>query len=254
MEADLALLHDKIDRLAERVEAQNQQQSSNLTSNNGAELAYLHQKIDFISQQMEIQAKRAEALNELKDDLIPMANHMIKLSIDELAEIGTEFRVEDLLFLLKRVLRDTHLLLETLDRLEAIMGLADEMQLLGRGVFNQTVETLDQMEQQGYFDFARGGMYIMERIVKEFNEEDVRALGDNIVTILTTVRNMTQPEVLALANNAVGAIREVPTDTKPLSTFALLKELNDPKVRMGLTRMLGMVKALADQPAEEQRN
>ncbi len=254
MEADLALLHEKIDRLAERVEAQNQQQSSNLTSNNGAELAYLHQKIDFISQQMEIQAKRAEALNELKDDLIPMANHMIKLSIDELAEIGTEFRVEDLLFLLKRVLRDTHLLLETLDRLEAIMGLADEMQLLGRGVFNQTVETLDQMEQQGYFDFARGGMYIMERIVKEFNEEDVRALGDNIVTILTTVRNMTQPEVLALANNAVGAIREVPTDTKPLSTFALLKELNDPKVRMGLTRMLGMVKALADQPAEEQRN
>lgn len=254
MEADLALLHEKIDRLAERVEAQNQQQSSNLTSNNGAELAYLHQKIDFISQQMEIQAKRAEALNELKDDLIPMANHMIKLSIDELAEIGTEFRVEDLLFLLKRVLRDTHLLLETLDRLEAIMGLADEMQLLGRGVFNQTVETLDQMEQQGYFDFARGGMYIMERIVKEFNEEDVRALGDNIVTILTTVRNMTQPEVLALANNAVGAIREVPTDTKPLSTLALLKELNDPKVRMGLTRMLGMVKALADQPAEEQRN
>jgi len=254
MEADLALLHDKIDRLAERVEAQNQQQISNLTSKDGAELAYLHQKIDFISQQMEIQAKRAEALNELKDDLIPMANHMIKLSIDELAEIGTEFRVEDLLFLLKRVLRDTHLLLETLDRLEAIMGLADEMQLLGRGVFNQTVETLDQMEQQGYFDFARGGMYIMERIVKEFNEEDVRALGDNIVTILTTVRNMTQPEVLALANNAVGAIREVPTDTKPLSTLALLKELNDPKVRMGLTRMLGMVKALADQPAEEQRN
>jgi uncharacterized protein YjgD (DUF1641 family) len=254
METDLALLHEKIDRLAERVEAQNQQQSSILASNNGAELAYLHQKIDFISQQMEIQAKRAEALNELKDDLIPMANHMIKLSIDELAEIGTEFRVEDLLFLLKRVLRDTHLLLETLDRLEAIMGLADEMQLLGRGVFNQTVETLDQMEQRGYFDFARGGMYIMERIVKEFNEEDVRALGDNIVTILTTVRNMTQPEVLALANNAIGAIREVPTDTKPLSTLALLKELNDPKVRMGLTRMLGMVKALADQPQEEQRN
>jgi uncharacterized protein YjgD (DUF1641 family) len=254
METDLALLHEKIDRLAERVEAQNQQQSSLLASNNGAELAYLHQKIDFISQQMEIQAKRAEALNELKDDLIPMANHMIKLSIDELAEIGTEFRVEDLLFLLKRVLRDTHLLLETLDRLEAIMGLADEMQLLGRGVFNQTVETLDQMEQQGYFDFARGGMYIMERIVKEFNEEDVHALGDNIVTILTTVRNMTQPEVLALANNAIGAIREVPTDTKPLSTLALLKELNDPKVRMGLTRMLGMVKALADQPQEEQRN
>jgi uncharacterized protein YjgD (DUF1641 family) len=97
-------------------------------------------------------------------------------------------------------------------------------------------------------------MYIMERIVEEFSEEDVRALGDNIVTILTTVRNMTQPEILALANNAVGAITEAPADTKPLSTLALLKEFNDPKVRIGLTRMLGMVKAIADQPQVSSNN
>ena len=94
----------------------------------------------------------------------------------------------------------------------------------------------------------------MERIVNEFGEEDVKALGDNIVTILTTVRNMTQPEILALANNAVGAMREVPAETEPLSTLALLKELNDPKVRIGLARLLGMVKALADQPQAQNQN
>lgn len=254
MDADLALLHEKIDRLAEQVEEQRLHQTTQITANNGDELAHLHKKIDFISDQMELQAKRAQALDELKDDMIPIANHLIKLSINELAEIGNEFQAEDLLFLLKRLLRDTHLLLDMLDRLEAVMGLADEAQLMGRGVFNQTVEALDKMEQQGYFDFARGGMYIMERIVDEFGEEDVKALGDNIVTILTTVRNMTQPEILALANNAVGAMREIPADTEPLSTLALLKELNDPKVRIGLTRMLGMVKALADQPQAENPN
>jgi uncharacterized protein YjgD (DUF1641 family) len=254
MDADLALLHEKIDRLAEQVEEQRLHQTAQITANNGDELAHLHQKIDFISQQMELQATRAQALDELKDDMIPIANHLIKLTIDELAEIGTEFQMEDLLFLLKRLLRDTHLLLDMLDRLEAVMGLADELQLLGKGVFNQTVETLEQMEQQGYFEFARGGMYIMERVVDEFGEEDVRALGDNIVTILTTVRNMTQPEILAMANNAVGAMTEVPTDTEPLSTLALLREFNDPKVRIGLTRMLGMVKAIADQPHTESKN
>ena len=43
-------------------------------------------------------------------DAIPVVNHMVKLSIDELAEIGTDFQLEDLTFLLKRVLRDTRLL------------------------------------------------------------------------------------------------------------------------------------------------
>ena len=82
----------------------------------------------------------------------------------------------------------------------------------------------------------------------------MQALGDNIVTILTTVRNMTQPEILAMANNAVGAMKEIPADSEPLSTLALLKEFNDPKVRIGLTRMLGMVKAIADQPQPESKN
>ena len=254
MEADLTLLHEKIDRLTNQVEEQRLQQTAQITANNGDELAHLHKKIDFISDQMELQDKRAQALDELKNDIVPIANHLIKLSINELAEIGNEFQTEDLLFLLKRLLRDTHLLMNMLDRLEAVMGLADEAQLMGRGVFNQTVETLDKMERQGYFEFARGGIQIMERIIDEFGEEDIKALGDNIVTILTTVRNMTQPEILALANNAVGVMSEVPADTEPLSILALLKELNDPKVRLGLTRMLGMVKVLADHPQAESPN
>ena len=34
-------------------------------------------------------------------------------------------------------------------------------------------------------------------------EHDARALADNVVTILKTVKNMTQPDIMALANNAV---------------------------------------------------
>ena len=117
MDTDLALLHEKIDRLTEQVEDQRSQQSAQITANNGDELAHLHMKIDFISDQMEQQAKRAQAMDELKDDVIPIANHLIKLSINELAEIGNEFQSEDLRFLLKRLLRDTHLLLDMLDGL-----------------------------------------------------------------------------------------------------------------------------------------
>jgi uncharacterized protein YjgD (DUF1641 family) len=212
------------------------------------ELALLNRKIDYLTEQFEAQRKQQLAFDELKEDLIPIGNHMIKLAIDELADIGNEFQVEDLLFLLKRLLRNTDLILKMLERLEAVMGLADEMELLGKQVFSATVEKLDEMERAGYFSFASEGLKITDRIVTEFTAEDVQALGDNIVTILKTVRNMTQPDIMVLANNAVEAIRVDPGDNGNVSTIQLLRDLSDPKVRQGMARLLQMMKALADQP------
>jgi uncharacterized protein YjgD (DUF1641 family) len=217
------------------------------------DLASLHAKIDFLTEQMEAQRRRQVELDELKADLIPIANHMVSLSIDELAEIGTEFQLEDLLFLLKRVLRNTEAMLRLMDMLEAGMGLSEELQLLGPQVFSNMVETADRLEREGYFAFMREGWGIFEKIVSEFNEEDVRALGDNIVTILTTIRNMTQPEVLALANNAVLAIQPTGSD-EDVSTLQLLRSLSDPQVRRGMARLLNIVKTLANDPNDPSVN
>jgi uncharacterized protein YjgD (DUF1641 family) len=140
------------------------------------------------------------------------------------------------------------MLITLIDRMEAMMGFADEVELLGKQVFNSVVEELDRLEQAGYFAFAREGMRMMERIVTEFTEEDAKALADNVVMILKTVRNMTQPDIMALANNAVEAVRDVPEDGKDPSTWQLMRELSDPKVRRGMARMLNMLKSLADQP------
>jgi uncharacterized protein YjgD (DUF1641 family) len=219
------------------------------------DLALLHQKIDYLTEQFEAQQAQRQAFEELKQDLIPIANHMIKLSIDELEEIGTDFELEDLLFLLKHFLRNTHLWIDLLDRLEAVMGLADEASLLGKQVFTNTVDTLNQLEQDGYFAFARGGYYILERIVTEFSEEDFHVLGDNIVNILNIVRSLTQPEVLTLANNALDSLQvEIPGNGKPPSTLGLVRQLSDPKVRIGLSKMLNLVSSLAEDSPEEHRN
>jgi uncharacterized protein YjgD (DUF1641 family) len=212
------------------------------------DLALLHQKIDYLTEQMEAQAKRQQELEELKQDLIPIANHMVKLSIDELAEIGRDFRSEDLLFLLKRLLRNTQGLLSLMDRMESILGLAEDANRIGKEVFAVSVETLDRFEREGYFAFMREAWFILEKIVTEFSEEDVRALGENIVTILSTVRNMTQPEVLSLANNALGVIRSEPVSEETPSTLALVRALSDPQVRKGLARMINLLRIFADQP------
>jgi len=225
------------------------------------DVALLHQKIDtlttqvtFLSEQAEIQRRRQLEFDELKQDMIPIANHMIKLTIDELAEIDPEFEIEDLIYILKRVLRNVPLILTMFDRLEALMGITDEVELLGKQVFSTTVESLDQMERDGYFAFAKEGWGILERIVTEFSEEDVKALGDNMVTILSTVRNMTQPEIMAMANNAIGAIQEVPPEAKTPSTLSLLRELSNPKTRRGMARLINLLQVLDEQPNQSKKN
>lgn len=213
------------------------------------EIALLHEKVDRLTALLEAQERRQRALEELQQDAIPIVNHAIKLSIDELAEIGTEFKLEDLLYLFKRLLRSIDKLNMMLDQVEALSDLQHEAELLGPQVFHVVVQELDRMERAGYFAFAQQSWDIVERIVTEFDEEDVKALGDNVVLILRTIRNMTQPEIMALVNNAVDAIR---VDRQPMpenvSTLALLRELNDPQVRRGLARLLNMVKAVAETP------
>ncbi|HUS85472.1 MAG TPA: DUF1641 domain-containing protein [Anaerolineales bacterium] len=214
----------------------------------------IHKKLDYLTEYVEAQQKRQQEFDELKQDMIPIANHMIKLSIDELAEIGTEFQVDDLFFLLKRLLRNTGMLMRLVDMLEAGMDLTEELKPIGLQAFSDMVETLDRLEREGYFEFIREGWGVIERIVHEFDKDDVRALGDNIVAILTTVRSMTQPEILTVADQAISALQPSAADEKEISTLALLRELSDPKVRRGMSRMLNLLKALADQPKDQTPN
>lgn len=218
------------------------------------DLALLHQKIDYLTEQLEAQKQRQQELDELKNDIFPIANHMIKLSIDELAEIGKDFQLEDLLFLLKRLLRNTHSLIDLLDRLESATDLIDDANYLGKEVFASTVAMLDKLEREGYFTFMRETWNILDRIVHELNKEDLQAIGDNIVLTLATLRNLTQPEVLLLANDAVDAISNGHgSDTTP-SLFALMRELSKPQVRRGLARTINLVKVLGEQPPSSSMN
>lgn len=182
------------------------------------DIALLHEKVDQLTAQMEILADHAEIeqrrrreLDELKEDLIPIGNQLIKLTINELAEIGTEFELEDLIYLLKRVLRNTQLILTMMDRFEALMGIADEMELLGKQVFSTTIEGLDRLEREGFFAIARESWGVLEKIVAEIDPVDIRSIGE---------------------------------DLGSPSSIALLRELNQPEVRKGMARLLQIVKVM----------
>jgi uncharacterized protein YjgD (DUF1641 family) len=71
---------------------------------------------------------------------------------------------------------------------------------------------------------------------------------------LTTIRNMTQPEIMTMANNAIGAIQEGPPETETPSAISLLRELSNPKTRRGMARMINLLQVLDEQPSKQNSN
>ena len=190
----------------------------------------LMNRLDRIESYLAAQQKQAQEVEELKRDLIPIGNHMIKVTIDELAEIGSEFRVEDLFFLVKRLLRDTHLLLKALDQLELLMGLSEEINRLMKPIFNTTVEELDKLEREGFFNLAKAGFLAIRRIANQFAPDDVDIFATEISGVLA-------------------ALRQPPAETPSL--ISIMREMNDPQVRIGLARTINMLKALGNLPGNQ---
>ena len=112
-------------------------------------------------------------------------------------------------------------------------------------VFMTIMTRLSEMEKKGYFSFFQGGMTIMDEIVSNFTEEDIHQLGENIVLILQTVREMTQPEIMTLLRTSANVLREEEVPEK-VSLLDIMRQMNDPAVRRGLSKTLSVLKTFSD--------
>lgn len=195
------------------------------------EYTLLNEKLERVSELLEAQERRQRELVDLKDDMMPIVNHAIKLTIDELAEVGMDFQLEDLLFIMKRVLRNTKLIMRLMDQLEAVSAIGDEVQLLGPQMMSSVVELLDDLEHKGVFSMAKGGFYVLEQLAANTSEEELKSIGDQIGPLMKK------------AGGAIEALSE--SDVKAPSLLSLLGQMNDPEIRLVLSRMLAAAKALA---------
>ena len=210
------------------------------------ELQDIHQKLDFISDQMRDYQQRQKEMSELKSDLSLIAKDIFDAAVDELEDVAPYFESGDLIHLLKKLLRNTKNINRLLTQMESAEDLFADLQPLGKQVFDQLLNTLNELDQKGYFEFFRESLKIVDTVVTSFSTEDVRLLRENIASILLTVKNMTQPEMLSTIDNALGFFRKMDiTVEKDISYFQIMKELRNPEVKQGIIFMLEFLKNMA---------
>lgn len=206
-------------------------------------------QVAYLTEQTRLAERQRQERAELMQDLLPIANDAYGLITAQLEDVQPYVAPEDLLRLVKQLLRNGPMLEKLLGQLESLADLVESVGPLSNDVFAQAVTTLQGMEQRGYFTFAKGGAQIADTIVTSFGEEDVKRLGDNVVLILNTVKDMTQPEIMGFVRNFVANV-ELEVE-KPVNTSlpALLGQMRDPNVRRGLALTMRVLRVIGAQAA-----
>ncbi|MCH9815872.1 MAG: DUF1641 domain-containing protein [Actinomycetia bacterium] len=207
----------------------------------------LSAKVDLIADELILQRQAREKWSELGESLTPVTAQAMELASNELTALNEEVTLDDLTHFLRTLAVSLPQLTSTLEQLDTVAGLTQELTKLSGPAMASLTEALQSADEKGYFAFARQGRFVAERVMTEFSEDDVHALGDNIVTILTAVKEMTQPEVMQLVQRTAVTVQdsdEVPTE--PPSLFTLAKSLRDPTTRAGLARVLAMLHTVGE--------
>jgi len=210
-----------------------------------AKLDQLTEQVAFLTEEAYHQRRRRQEWEDLQNDLTPVAGEVYRLTVDQLNEIENYVQLEDGLRLFKRLMRNTRNLEEMLDQMESLAELGRDISPLTQDAFLALMQRLNEIEQKGYFAFMREGMAILDRVIAEYSEEDVRQLGENIVLILNTVKEMTQPEVMTMLQNTAHIMREEEPEEN-ISMFNILRQLNDPAVKRGLSKTLTVLKTVSE--------
>lgn len=221
-------------------------------------LAELNRKIDLLTNQVQFLTERAQVAErqrqeraELMHDVMPIVNDAFRISVEQLEEVQEYVDLGDLLRFLKRVLRNGPTFEKLLDQLESIMDLVQTVGPLTDHAFEKAVDVLQEAEHKGYFAFARGGLQIADNVVTSFSENDVKKLGDNVVLILNTVKDMTQPEIMGLVRTIMAQTEAEVSRPVKTSVPALLGQMRDPNVRKGLALTMRMLSVVGAQASEK---
>jgi uncharacterized protein YjgD (DUF1641 family) len=212
-------------------------------------------RLDAMSAQMAVMAEQVAAADatrerwaELMETMAPVSAGVMHMATEKLAELQQDVTLED-------VSRFATTTVKAVPQMEVLVGQLGSFSELGREVTSlsgaavgRMTELLQVAEDKGYFMFAREGAAIADKIVTTYSEQDVRDLGENIITIINAVKELTQPEVMALLNRTAMTIQQVEdTPMAPPSMLSLVRSMRDPQTRRGLARVLSMLHTVGEE-------
>lgn len=218
------------------------------------EIKQLNQKLDALTTQVQYLTTLAQIAErgrqdraELMHDAMPIANDVMRLATAHFQDVQDYVNIQSLVRITKKLARHLPDIEKLLDQIDGVNDLFETIGTISKGIYNSAENALVNAERKGYFVAAKGGMQIIDNIVTSFSADEIKQLGENIVLILRTIKDMTQPEVMQFLRNTVAIVEEESEKPIDISYRSILGQMRDPQVRRGLAQALRVLSSLGKQ-------
>lgn len=201
------------------------------------------ERLNRIEDKLKPLAENSISIQELKDDLTPLANQTVQLLVKELQDVEASFQLEDLLAMLKQMLRSVRNITYSLKQMENIIDFVTTLEPLLKSSVPQLINYLDDLEQRGVFRIINATLGVRAKIAQAYSPEDIEQIGDGLVALLGVAKKITSPQTIGLLEGMAEMPEKLDlAGCKDVGPLGLL--LADKEVKQGLGVLLELTKGL----------
>ena len=220
-----------------------------------AQIDAINRKLDLILEEVQAQREVRESLTDLADDVSIISKDIFRNTVVQLDKAGVELDPEAIAGLGLKLIRNVGNINDLLDTLESVNDFLKDVSPIIHQVGLDAIQKLNYLEQRGYIAFFNELSKALDNIVTHFSVEDVRALSDNVVVILETVKNLTQPDMLKAVNNAIMIYKHMDMENvEEISLFRAMMEFRKPEMKKGIGFMITFLKRLSEMQPQNALN
>ncbi len=174
----------------------------------------LNKKLDVILEEVYAQGSHRKFKEDFQADLAKIIDGVVQLSTKRLEEISEYFSMEDLLYLIKKLLSNINNLVKSIELLNNVMDFNESFAPLAKEMMTAMQVKLEQLENSNYFEFLKILKNRVDTFMQTTTKEELAVLGDNILAFLRAAKNT-----------------KLDFSASNRSIFSLIKEVNSPEMR-----------------------
>ena len=186
-----------------------------------------------------------ESIQELKEDLSPLAHNAFQVMVKELEDVETSFKLEDLLELIKRLMKSSRSITYSLNQLENVIDFITTLEPLLKSSVPQLIDYLDELEQRGVFKILLATLEIRAKVAKAYTAEDIDRIGDGLVSLLALAQKLSEPRTIAFLERLTEMPAKLDLEKcKDIGPFGLLWASGNKEVKEGLGVLMEFTKGM----------
>jgi len=204
------------------------------------------QRLDHLESLIQPLTAFSRAAGELREELAPRVNEAVSALIIELADVEADFRMEDLVFLVKKLMRNINNLNFALDQFKNLVDFVLIAEPLLKSSVPQLISHVDHLEQNGVFRLITVGTEVLKKVGSTYSVEDMRQIGDGLVHFIGILKKLTAPAALDLLDRAADLPARVDVSrAQPVGFWGMIGAMGDKEIQQGLGVLMELTKGLA---------